>query len=83
MTAAAIGISDGRALGTSMRVVVTAPERLAEARAAVDEVVAAIDLAASRFREDSEISRVNATPGAEVKVSPLLAQAMAVALRGA
>jgi len=83
MTATVMGIADGRALGTSMRVVVTDPARLAEAKAAADEVVAAIDSAASRFRDDSELSRLNAAPGREVKVSPLLAQAIAVALRGA
>ena len=83
MTSRTMGIADGRALGTSMRVVVTLPERLDEAKAAADEVVAAIDLAASRFRDDSELSRLNAAPGREIKVSPLLAKAIAVALRGA
>jgi len=83
MTATVLGIADGRALGTSMRVVVTRPESLAAAKAAADAVVAAIDLAASRFREDSELSQLNARPEQEIKLSPLLTQAISVALRGA
>lgn len=83
MTATVLGIADGRALGGSMRVVVTRPDRLAAARAEVDAVVAAIDLAASRFREDSELSRLNASAEREVAVSALLARAIGAGLRGA
>ncbi|MFI5282975.1 MAG: FAD:protein FMN transferase [Candidatus Dormibacterales bacterium] len=83
MTATVFGIADGRALGTSMRVVVTRPEAIASAKAAVDDVIAAIDQAASRFREDSELSLLNARPETDVSLSPLLAQAIAAALRGA
>ncbi|MGA7913376.1 MAG: FAD:protein FMN transferase [Candidatus Dormiibacterota bacterium] len=83
MTATAFAIADGRALGGSMRVVVTRPESLATARAAADKVVAEIDAAASRFRDDSELSRLNATPERDVVVGPLLAKAIAAALRGA
>src|SRR5260370_6096523 len=39
--------------------------------------------AASRFREDSELSLLNASPDRDVAVSPLLTQAIAAALRGA
>jgi len=77
------GIVDGRALGTSMRLIVTRPDGLAAARASVDRIVNAIDEAASRFRDDSELSRVNRDAGHEVRVSPLLAQAIAAGLRGA
>jgi thiamine biosynthesis lipoprotein len=77
------GIVDGHALGGLMRVVVTRPDGVAAARAAADEVVAAIDLAASRFRDDSELSRLNRTPETEVVVSPLLAAAIGSGLRGA
>jgi thiamine biosynthesis lipoprotein len=83
MTASVLGIADGRALGGSMRVVVTRPEGLATAKAAADMVVAQIDAAASRFRVDSELSRLNATPERDVAVGPLLAKAIAAALRGA
>ena len=83
MTTSVLGIAEGRALGGSLRVVVTRPQRLALAKAAVDEVVAAIDLAASRFREDSELSRLSRASDRVVKVSPLLVRAIEVALRGA
>jgi FAD:protein FMN transferase len=78
-----VGAADDRALGGSLRVVVTRASDLEAAKAAVDEVVRAVDLAASRFREDSELSRLNATPGREVIVSPLLARLIDAALRGA
>ncbi|HSS61293.1 MAG TPA: FAD:protein FMN transferase [Candidatus Limnocylindrales bacterium] len=83
MTASVLGIVDDRALGCSLRVIVTEPRSLASAKVAVDQVMTAIDLAASRFREDSELSRLNAMPDRVVKVSPLLAQAIETALRGA
>jgi FAD:protein FMN transferase len=74
---------DDRALGGSLRVIVTRAADLATAKAAVDELVSAVDVAASRFHEDSELSRLNATQGREVIVSPLLAKLIAAALRGA
>ena len=83
MTATVLGIADDRALGSSLRVIVTRPESLLAAKAAVDEVIAAIDAAASRFRADSELSLVNAKPDLVIKVSPLLARAIAAAMRGA
>lgn len=78
-----LGIADDRALGSSVRVIVTRPRSLSAAKAAVDEVLRAIDMAASRFRDDSELSRLNASPDRVVKVGPLLARAIAEALRGA
>jgi FAD:protein FMN transferase len=74
---------DGRAFGGLLRVVVTRAADLAAAKAAVDGLVGAVDAAASRFREDSELSRLNATPDREVMISPLLARLIAAALRGA
>jgi FAD:protein FMN transferase len=78
-----LGIVDDRALGTSMRLVVTRPDGLVVAKAAADRVIKAIDDAASRFRTDSELSQVNAGPGKRIPISPLLAQALAAGLRGA
>jgi len=78
-----LGIADDRALGSSVRVIVTRPQSLAAAKAAVDDVLRGIDASASRFREDSELSRLNAAPDKVIRVSPLLAQAIAEALRGA
>lgn len=83
MTAGVLGIADGRALGGSMRVVVSDSRSLAAARAAVDDVIGEIDSVASRFRADSELSRLNAMPERNVVVSPLLADAIAAGLRGA
>jgi thiamine biosynthesis lipoprotein len=62
---------------------VTNEPDLASAKAAVDEVVQAVDLAASRFRDDSELSRLNAMPGRKTAISPLLAKLLGAALRGA
>jgi thiamine biosynthesis lipoprotein ApbE len=79
-----LAASRGAALGTSMHVVVTDPRALDMATAAVAEVVAAIDVACSRFRDDSELSRLQAGDGrSEGIVSPLLALALATALRAA
>jgi FAD:protein FMN transferase len=83
MSSTVLGIADDRALGGTLRVIVTRPGALRAAKAAVDEVVDAIDQAASRFRDDSELSRLNASPDRDVTVSPLLAEAIAAALRGA
>jgi len=83
VTATVLGIADDRGLGSSLRVIVTRPQSVAAAKAAVDEVVRAMDVAASRFREDSELSRLNARPDQVTIISPLLARALAAALRGA
>ena len=79
----AVAIADDRALGGSLRVAVTHAPDLAVAKAAVDELVRAVDLAANRFRLDSELSRLNATPDRPVVISPLLSTLLAAALRGA
>jgi thiamine biosynthesis lipoprotein len=71
------------ALGTSVVLKVTAPTALAEARAAVERELAGIDRACSRFRPDSDLSRVNAHPGRMVRVDRLLVEAIEVALRAA
>ena len=75
--------ADDRALGTVVRVVVTRPQRLAVAKQAVDQVLRDIDQACSRFRDDSELSRLNAAAGHEQTVSPLLALAIGHGLRAA
>jgi FAD:protein FMN transferase len=71
------------ALGTSAGVVVSDPGALAAARAAVEAELAAVDLACSRFRADSDLSRLNAGAGRPVRVGALLLDAIAVALRAA
>jgi thiamine biosynthesis lipoprotein len=71
------------ALGTGVRVVVTEPDALARVCDAVREELTAIDLACSRFREDSELSRVNAAGGRGVSIGPLLTEALAAGLHAA
>ena len=70
-----------RALGTLVHLVVTEPRGLAEARRLLEADLAAVDLACSRFRADSEICTLRASGGQQV--SALLAEAIAVALRAA
>ena len=70
-----------RALGTRVRLVVTDPRCLDQARAVLEADLAAVDLACSRFRADAEIRGLRGGRGQQV--SPLLAEAIAVALRAA
>ena len=70
-----------RALGTLVRLVVTDSRCLADARGMLWQDLAAVDLACSRFRADSEICALRG--GHTQQVSPLLAEAIAVALRAA
>jgi thiamine biosynthesis lipoprotein len=72
------------AFGTSVVLRVGDPARLAAARALVVAELDAIDRACSRFREDSDLSRVNAGAGGRaLRVAPLLIEALEVALRAA
>lgn len=66
-----------------MVVSVTDASALAEVRDVVAGEIDALDRACSRFRDDSDLSRLNAAGGAPVMVTPLLAQAVRVALRAA
>jgi thiamine biosynthesis lipoprotein ApbE len=71
------------ALGTTVVLRVNDPAALGPARAKIETELHAIDRACSRFRADSELSRVNARAGRSVAVSPLLLGALEVALRAA
>jgi thiamine biosynthesis lipoprotein ApbE len=76
-----------QALGTGVQVTVTDAGQLAPARGMLEADLAAVDLACSRFRPDSEIVTLDRIMGGAaagpVTVSPLLAEAIAVALRAA
>jgi thiamine biosynthesis lipoprotein len=72
-----------RALGTSASVVVVDPAGLEQARQAVERELAAIDATCSRFRDDSELVRMNAAAGQRIAASPLLFEAIEIALRAA
>jgi FAD:protein FMN transferase len=78
-----IAIADGTALGGATRLVVTRPDGLEAAWSALEKTLAEVDLAYSRFRADSELSLVNAGPEQTHQLSPLLAKAIATALRAA
>lgn len=70
-------------LGCRIDLMVTDADDLAVARAAVDLVIEEIDRTLSRFREDSELSRLNRAAETAVAVSPLFARALRVALDAA
>ncbi len=78
--------ADWQALGTQVRLVVTDPDQLAHGCQLLRADLTEVDLTCSRFRDDSELVAVNtAAPGRAdgVPISPLLAEAIAVALRAA
>ena len=84
----ATGFDAWSALGMLVQLVVTEPEQLVAARELLEGDLLALDLACSRFRADSELVAVGdvarGAPGpVTVAVSPLLAEAVAVALRAA
>jgi thiamine biosynthesis lipoprotein len=71
-------------MGTLNTVVVEDPGALPEAMRIVEAEIRAIDEACSRFREESELSRLNARAGSGfIAVSPLLEEAILSALGAA
>lgn len=76
-------VQEWRVFGTGARLAVTDPDALTEATAMIDLELAEIDLAASRFREDSELMRINRSGGERTSVSELFAELLAVALTAA
>lgn len=77
-----------RALGMLVQLVVTDPGQLDAARQLLTDDLAELDLACSRFRPDSELVALGdvareATGPVTVTISPLLAEAIAVALSAA
>jgi FAD:protein FMN transferase len=79
----AVAIAERAALGTSARVVVWPSGNLGHACAAVDDVLAALDRQASRFRSDSELGWLHAAGGGTFLLSGGLAEAVEVALAAA
>ena len=78
-----LALKSWKALGTSVFVLTTVDDRLEPATMAVQDVLEDVDEAYSRFREDSELTHLNANAGRTVRVSPLLATAIDAALRAA
>jgi len=83
VTTLAPGTDSFSVFGTTATLLVSEPGRVAGARAIADAELAAVDLACSRFRPDSELSRLNAAGGAGTGVSELFADLLEAALRAA
>ena len=71
------------AFGSTALVAVSDAAGLATARSVVERIVAEFDHACSRFRDDSELSALNAGAGAAIEVGPVLLDAVTVAIRAA
>jgi thiamine biosynthesis lipoprotein len=71
------------AFGTFGTLLLTSHADIAVARRILAAELRAIDVACSRFRADSELAILNQAGGRRRPVSPLLAEAIAVALRAA
>ena len=69
--------------GTTATLLVTDAAALPAARRLADAELAAVDLACSRFRPDSELSALNAAGGAVTGISELFAELLDEALRAA
>ncbi|HWG74186.1 MAG TPA: FAD:protein FMN transferase, partial [Acidimicrobiales bacterium] len=78
-----LGRSEVRALGTTAEVLVTESRTIAMADVLLRRQLERVDLLASRFRADSEVSLLNAGGGRPVQVSEGLAELVEVALRAA
>ncbi|MFI8499597.1 FAD:protein FMN transferase [Streptomyces sp. NPDC085524] len=82
-SAPAPGRSHFPALGTTAALLVTDPSALPTAEAVLRAELAAVDRTCSRFRPDSELSRVNLNPEGTRAVSEYFAEALQAALRAA
>ncbi|MFF4656399.1 FAD:protein FMN transferase [Streptomyces sp. NPDC001381] len=71
------------ALGTTAVLLVTDPKALPAAEGVLRAELAAVDRACSRFRPDSELTRVNLNAGRPTTVSERFAEALQAALRAA
>jgi FAD:protein FMN transferase len=83
MTAGEITRDTFEVFGTTAVLLVTNPDAAAAARTIADRVLAEVDLACSRFRPDSELSRLNAAGGEPRAISPTFGDLLAAALRAA
>ncbi|MFL6175148.1 MAG: FAD:protein FMN transferase [Ornithinibacter sp.] len=76
------GASSWRALGTYVELRTT-PDAVAAATELAAQVLDEVDVACSRFRDDSDLMRANAAAGEAVEVSPVLVGAVRLALEAA
>ena len=82
-TAPTMGSRTVQALGTFATLLTTDPDAMEPAYGLLAAELSAVDRACSRFRSDSELWRVNHARGRRVTISPLFADALAVALAAA
>ncbi len=83
MSTEVIGRDTFEVFGTTAVLLVTGHRAAGPARAIAAEALARVDAACSRFRPDSELSRLNAAGGAPLVVSQTFADLLAAALRAA
>jgi len=83
VTSLAVGADTFSVFGTTATLLVGDPGRLPAARDIANAELAAVDRACSRFRPDSELSRLNAAGGAATGVSELFIELVEAALRAA
>ena len=76
------GAAQWRQLGTYVQLRTT-PDLVEAAAARARDILDEVDRAASRFRDDSDLARVNTHPGVDVEVSPVLVAAVTIALDAA
>jgi thiamine biosynthesis lipoprotein len=69
-----------RAFGTTATVAVTEPRALDHATLLLESEIEHMDLAASRFRSDSEVWKLSRGAGSPVRVTPLMLESVLVAL---
>ncbi len=74
------GAATWRAIGTFVELAVADAQRLDEARTIAEDLIAELDRTCSRFRDDSELSRANQAAGTWVPASPVLLDAVRVAV---
>jgi thiamine biosynthesis lipoprotein ApbE len=80
---ARLGSGQFAALGTTVTVATTKPAALEAVLAVVSNEVSELDQAASRFRDDSELTMLNRSSGRPVEISPVLFVALQEALSAA
>lgn len=83
MTAGAIARDTFEVFGTTAVLLLTKPAAAGQGRRIADDVLADVDRACSRFRPDSELSRLNQAAGEPMTVSATFAELLATALRAA
>lgn len=72
-----------QALGTNVELLVSDGHALVQAQAILERQLDELDMTCSRFRDDSELMRVNAGAGRAIRVDSLLIEVVEVALRAA